>query len=109
MKITSQDVTGDIQPVAPAGDDNVTRGYTQNDVDGLMAIATQKISELMAQRTKLEQSYDTLKAQRDALLEVVKRQQEELRLIRMKDCDAVYDVALRLDVELAIAAAQVQA
>lgn len=31
------------------------------------------------------------------LVEMVERQQEELRLIRMKDCAAVYDVSVRVE------------
>jgi hypothetical protein len=37
------------------------------------------------------------------LLELLKRAQEELRLIRMKDCGAVYDATLRLEMASAIA------
>lgn len=34
------------------------------------------------------------------LLAILKRAGEELRLIRMKDCPAVYDVTLRLEIDL---------
>lgn len=37
------------------------------------------------------------------LLDALKRAREELRLIRMKDCDRVYDVTLRLAMDLVIA------
>lgn len=37
------------------------------------------------------------------LLALLKRAEEELRLIRMKDCAVVYDVGLRMEMRLAIA------
>jgi hypothetical protein len=40
------------------------------------------------------------------LLEICKRQREELRLIRMKDCGAVYDVTVRMDADIAISKAE---
>ena len=39
------------------------------------------------------------------MLEALRRVKEELRLIRMKDTDAVYDVMLRTDIDAAIARA----
>lgn len=40
------------------------------------------------------------------LVEALERAQEELRLIRMKDCDAVYDTTLRMDMELVLSRAK---
>lgn len=40
------------------------------------------------------------------LLAVLKRAQEELRLIRMKDTGAVYDTTLRFDITLALTKAE---
>lgn len=40
------------------------------------------------------------------LLDCLKRTLEELRLIRMKDCGAVYDVSCRIDAERVIAQAE---
>jgi len=43
------------------------------------------------------------------LLAVLARAQEELRLIRMKDCAAVYDTTLRLDMKLLLDRSQADA
>jgi hypothetical protein len=36
------------------------------------------------------------------LLDLLKRAREELRLIRMKDCGVIYDVLIRLEMDMAI-------
>ncbi len=43
---------------------------------------------------------------REELLKALKRAQEELRLIRMKDCNVVYDITLKIDMAAAIKAAE---
>lgn len=48
-------------------------------------------------------SHAELQRQNAELLEALKRQKEELRLIRMKDCDRVYDITLRFDVDALLA------
>ncbi len=40
------------------------------------------------------------------LLDICKRQREELRLIRMKDCGAVYDTTVRIEADMVIAKAE---
>ncbi len=40
------------------------------------------------------------------LLDICKRQREELRLIRMKDCGAVYDTTVRVEADMAISKAE---
>lgn len=40
------------------------------------------------------------------MYELLKRAQEELRMIRMKDSDAVYDVGLRVEMERVLAQAE---
>lgn len=45
-----------------------------------------------------------LAADRDMLLDLVKRSKRELEMIRMKDSGAVYDVGLRTDLTGAITA-----
>lgn len=61
------------------------------ELDSLDAAINQSIKnsqELMGENAKL-------KAMNEALISVLERAMEELRMIRMKDCNAVYDITLR--------------
>lgn len=57
--------------------------------------------------TALNPQHAHLIAAAPAMLEALKALREELRLIRMKDTGAVYDVMCRIQADAAIAAAEV--
>lgn len=52
--------------------------------------------------TDLLQRLQAAKEREEKLVNVVERAYEELRLIRAKDCNAIYDTTLRLDMALAL-------
>jgi len=56
----------------------------------------------------LEAERSTLQQENERLRDLVERSREELRLIRAKDSDAVYDTTLRVDMSLALQAPQSQ-
>jgi hypothetical protein len=62
--------------------------------------------DIIAPAASTPSDLDTLKASHAELLRVLKAAQEELRLIRMKDSDAVYDTMLRTDMSAAITNAE---
>lgn len=51
----------------------------------------------------------TAREERDEAIAVLRRAQEELRLIRSKDCDRVYDVTLRFEIDAILAKAGAKA
>ena len=52
------------------------------------------------------QDYAKQTRERDALVELLAEAQEEMRLIRLKDSNAVYDPTLRIRIAAALAAAR---
>lgn len=52
----------------------------------------------------LDAGHTALLAENERLLALLKRAEEELRLIRMKDCLAVYDTTIRLEMRSALSA-----
>jgi hypothetical protein len=63
--------------------------------------ATAELSAEREKYTSLAHAYEVQQAELEAARALLRRAEEELRLIRMKDCGAVYDTTLRIELHAA--------
>ena len=69
-------------------------------------VAHDQIAQAENRVVPLAQQVVDMTRERDALVELLAEAQEEMRLIRLKDSNAVYDPTLRIRIDAAIAAAR---